>query len=814
LKKWLIIVTKLFIGLISILAIAWIVVYIYFRLHKKELLQKAIAAVEKNVNGSITVSDIDLSFPSTFPYISAQLENIVLRDSLYNTHKHNLLDAKQVYLQINPFAALFGNFNISRIVVEDGNIFAFEDAAGYSNFSAINRPKKQSEDSSKKKQINISGLRLVNVHIVFDSHFKNKLYDFTVDNLTCKINSEGDSEHFRVKLNLVVNTLGFDLTKGSFAKNQPLTGNLDLRLNKELMLLSFENEVLRIGGEPYTFSGKFHFAGDRKFHLDVTAPRADFEKTIRLLPLNVNTSLDFLSVAKTIDAKATVDGILTEGNKAFVKVDWKVKNTAINTPVGKLTNTSFTGFFFNHVNDTVEAVPENSMIQVENFKGDWQGVGIEVKKLSFTNLTTPYLYCELKTHAELVTLNNVAPTATFLFKKGSVTTDLVYSGPVYDSATSEVNINGNAYIKDASLQYGPRQIQLDQLNGNVVFSGTDVYLRNVNALAQGNKIEMTVAGKNLLSLMNKNPSKAILTATIYSPEIDISKFTSFIGTRKQTVNNKSSNNTFRKSFSKIDNLLEQCIIASSVSASKIKFKKFTATDLKTNILLTNQVWAITGTSFKHAGGSVNLDGEMRGGNKNYNPIKFKADLKSIDIAALFSSFNNFNLPSLHASNLRGKLTSTIKISGALLDKAELVPASLKGSISLSLQEGELNNFEPLESLSVFVLKNRNFSHISFSELHNRFDIDGSIVNVNRMEIQSNVLQLFMEGLYDISGKSTNLQIQVPLSNLKKRDPNYVPEKRGVNGKNGVSVFVNAKSNDKGDISFSYSLFHKKIEKKQ
>ena len=81
-----------------------------------------------------------------------------------------------------------------------------------------------------------------------------------------------------------------------------------------------------------------------------------------------------------------------------------------------------------------------------------------------------------------------------------------------------------------------------------------------------------------------------------------------------------------------------------------------------------------------------------------------------------------------------------------------------------------------------------------------------------MEIESNVLSMFVEGLYDLNGKQTDLSIQVPLSNLKKRGSAYIPTNKGINKNGGASVFIRAKPNDKGDIKFSYDLF-KRFRKK-
>jgi hypothetical protein len=137
-------------------------------------------------------------------------------------------------------------------------------------------------------------------------------------------------------------------------------------------------------------------------------------------------------------------------------------------------------------------------------------------------------------------------------------------------------------------------------------------------------------------------------------------------------------------------------------------------------------------------------------------------------------------------------------------------------MDLSLRNGELVNFDPLQKMAVFVLKKRDFSKVEFAEIKNTFEINGKILTINKMEIQSNILGLFVEGIYDLQGKSTDLVVQVPLKYLKKREPGYVPENQGLDAKTGISVYVRAKNGDNGDIDFKYGLFKKRsvLEKEE
>ncbi len=80
-----------------------------------------------------------------------------------------------------------------------------------------------------------------------------------------------------------------------------------------------------------------------------------------------------------------------------------------------------------------------------------------------------------------------------------------------------------------------------------------------------------------------------------------------------------------------------------------------------------------------------------------------------------------------------------------------------------------------------------------------------------MEIQSTVLTLFLEGKYSLDN-DTNLSIQVPLSNLKKRDKGYVPKNIGVDAKIGPSVYLLAKGTPDGKTDISYVRLRLKDKK--
>ena len=204
---------------------------------------------------------------------------------------------------------------------------------------------------------------------------------------------------------------------------------------------------------------------------------------------------------------------------------------------------------------------------------------------------------------------------------------------------------------------------------------------------------------------------------------------------------------------------------------------------------------------------MNMDGTVSVVKPGYLQAKIKADLSQVEVKTLFRAFDNFGQDGIKSENLEGKLSTKVSASMAMNETGKIYPSSMIGLVDFSLKNGALNNFEPIKKLQNFLLKNRDFENIRFAELKNRLEFRNQEIIINRMEIQSSVLSLFVEGKYSSKG-TTDISIQVPLSNLKKRAVDYKPENIGVNKKGGRSLFLRGRPGDDGNIKFNLDLFNK------
>jgi hypothetical protein len=142
----------------------------------------------------------------------------------------------------------------------------------------------------------------------------------------------------------------------------------------------------------------------------------------------------------------------------------------------------------------------------------------------------------------------------------------------------------------------------------------------------------------------------------------------------------------------------------------------------------------------------------------------------------------------------------------------LISNASEGSIHFLLEDGELNNFEPLLEISRKAFKKQDFSQIRFADVKNRLDVKGSTFIVNTMDIRSTALNFVVEGTYDVK-KGTDMSIKFPLNNLTRSQAN-TDISDGGRSKKGVSLRLRLKTGDDGKLKITWDPFRRSIKKKE
>ncbi len=800
---------KVFGIFIGILIVLYIIIFAYVSANKKSIIKQVTEDISKKLNGKVTVGDVDLSFLKTFPKASVLLSNVTITDTLYAKHHHAFLQAEQVFAQLNIMKLLKKEVSINGLRIDNASIYLFTDTSGYTN-TYLFRTKKDSAaaGTSSTNKNELRSITLKAIRLTINDEQKEKFHDFVINDFKMKLDDKDSSFLvFSSKANVLIHSLAFNLSAGSFVKEKTFEGDFDLRYNKKLAQLQFDSIDIELSGHPFNISGRFDLTGpDPQFDLRAHTRNINYQFAKSLLTKKIDSALSIVDLDKNVDAGVILSGPLNGGDP-LINATWAVKSAHLITPFFDFDDATFHGFYTDEVTPGLPRRDPNSKIIINNFSASWHDLPVTASSIEILNLFQPVLTCDLQSSFPLIKLNELIASNSILLQSGDGSLNLTYKGPIIRNNNTNSFINGIISFKNGNILYAPREVELKNVNGKLIFKNSDVFVEKLQCEVLNNKIIMDGEARNLLSMINTEPDKVILDWNIYSPSLNLSSFTYLLKARKNVSAKNSNKNKLKDVSNRIDAVLDQGRVNVTLRAGRMSYKKLEAANVLANVSLLQDQYLINSVSMEQGGGRMNLSGSLITQKANYHLAKVNVTLNNIDVAKLFTAFNNFGQDGIRAQNLSGKLDAKVNAILGVDDNGKAYPSSIQSVVDFSLKNGALTNFEPVKKLQNFLFKNRDFENIQFAELKDRLEISNEEIKINRMEIQSNVLSLFVEGVYSMKG-NTDMSIQVPLSNLKKRKAGYKPENAGTDKKGGASIYIRGRPGSDGTIQFKPDLFKK------
>ncbi|HUH32509.1 MAG TPA: AsmA-like C-terminal region-containing protein [Daejeonella sp.] len=792
--RWIRIALRI-IGIFLILVvIGWMAIAAYVHTHKKQLLESITAQLNEDLAGTLTIEKMEPELIRGFPGISVSLSNVVLRDSLWNNHRHDVLNAKEAYISVDAFSILGSTPTIRNIKITNGNLYFYTDSLGYSNTDLFKKRTStdQAAEGNRKK---INRIDLANVKLVIENQLKANLFDFNIARYTGKIRYNNDGWKARANLNTLVNSLIFNTKRGSFIKNKTFEADIEFSFNKENQLLTIPIQDMKIGNSDFEIGGKFSLADNSSaFALDIKAPRINLKDASSLFTPNITSRLSGYTLKDPLSANASIRGNLKGGIDPNIKANWQVKNNTLVANGETITDCNFTGRFTNEIINKEGTNDKNSALGLYNMTGSWRGIPFRADSITLTNLKAPVMAGTFLADFPLKKLNAVFGGQTFSFGTGTAHLNLLYKAPYFSKDQSQRYINGNVQIKNASLNYLPRNLPFKNVQARINFSGQDLFLRDINVQSGGSSLQMEGTIRNFLNLFYTDPTKMLLDWHIKSPQINLGQFLSFLGQRQSSKPGTGTMNRFSR---QLDRMLNEASVQMQMQVDKVIYKKFVAHQVKSNLTLKQQGISINNISLSHAGGSLQMNGNIDQKGK-LNQVQLNTSIRNANIQQLFYAFNNFGQSGITDQNLRGTFNADTRVSGTMRDNGDMVPRSIRGTIDFTLKNGALINFEPMERIGSFAFANRDFKNITFKNLSNRLTLNGNTVNIPPMKIESSVLNIYLEGVYGFSW-GTNIAMQVPLRNPKKDEFVFDKAEREERAKRGIVINLHAVDGENGKV---------------
>lgn len=804
-SRWLKISLKILSGLIILIVLVWLGAAYYINHNNKAILNTILNQLNANVNGKIEVQSMETTLLKGFPGVAVSLKKVRLRDSLWATHKHDLLNANDIDVSLNVFSLIAGNIEVNKIGINNANIYLYTDTAGYSNTSMFQRKSENKPVDKKDSQaFEINRLDFSKVNLIVDNRRRFKLFHFIVDELKGKIAYPDSGWNGNLKLKTQVKNFAFNTKKGSFLEGKTLEGTLITHYNNERKEITIEQKKLNIGEDEFLIGAKINLAkNESAFSIDIRADEILYQNISLLLSPNISSKLLRFVIDKPI---AVVGHIIDDGNKAnkdpLIDVRIQVKDNGITIPSGRLTNCSFLGTFTNR--DTVGKPigDRNSAIRFYGIKADYYNAPLKVDTFAITNLERPIAAGFITSQFPLEKLNGSFGGETFDFKNGTADVRLYCKTDIDNFKFVRPILSGNIVVKNADITYLPRNMRLVNSNLTLNFNQKDLTISNSRFQLGKSIVNMNLSIQNFLNFYYTDPQKILVDLNLSSPTLSLSEFMSFLGPRKTIKKKTVAKNSANEVADQLGAVLEASKVNIKLRVNKAIYKRFEATNLNANISMLGDGIYFNKINISHAGGNLTLNGNIKQSGA-VNKFTLNSVISKVNVKQFFSAFENFGQNSITSENLKGYLSAKVNASGSITDKGTVVSRAMYGQVIFNLNNAALTNFEPLQRVQKFAFKNRDFKNITIANLDGTLTLKGDKIEISPMQVNTSVLNFDMKGIYGVSS-GTDIALDIPLRNPKKNEGITDKDELKLARTKGIVLHLKAIDDGKGGIKVRWN----------
>jgi hypothetical protein len=803
---------------LGILALFMLIMYgaieVWLIRNQEEIFRKVQSIVNDNLNGNLEIKDFEFRPFSGGLGLNFTLVNVKLTDSLYVRHKTAFLESELMHVALDFSGFYKGEIKVKNLVLQNGQLKMFVQKDGYSNlsiFRSTDKAKTKSDPGATGDLVGkLRNLRFINYNVSFSDSITGKSYGALFHDATNVITVTDSTSNARFSGAVLFHGLVFKPEKGGFLIDQET--NLDLSLGYDgdtKSLKVYPSQLRTASNDTIGIQGQFNFRDSASiFALHFKAQKIAVKNALPLLTRKVREQIDSLGIQTHVDTEVKVVGELSK-KIPRIDVHFVADTFQYNLPVGVLRQVKAFGNYTNQADTTKPGGPLNARITVPEIKGYLETIPFKLR-LVLDNLRNPRATIDGFVDADANTLEPILDPRRYRFKKGKFKVEFHFSGNLrkfYEPTTDKFdgNLFGKISVQNVSMDYLPRQVHLKEIKSEFVFNESAFVFPGMSFSDGQNTLFMQGRVMDLIPYLFGSPKPLRAYVNVNIPTWRLNWLETLLAPREAVLAPKKK----LKLADLLDNVINNIEVVMKLQSKDLKYKQFTGNNVRGEFIVKNNTVRIENFSLTAFGATtVRISGEMdNSGAGKYPFLKMRGKVTNADVHKLFYAFDNFGQKTITYDNLRGKITTDFNFQTRLNNNVRIVPGSMRGLLRFNLSKGYLINFEPLLKIKKLIFKKRNFEKVEFSPIISEFQLKGQEIEIKPMEIESNVVTLYIDGIYSFAQK-TDINIQIPLSNLKKRDSTYVLNPNDPERKEGSKIYLRA-IDENGEVNIKLAFKNKK-----
>ncbi|MCL2132174.1 MAG: hypothetical protein FWH36_06980 [Lentimicrobiaceae bacterium] len=698
---------------------------------EKKIAEVVLNQLYKQTTAEIKHKDISFSLIRKFPMASLQINHLEVNESD--------VQADMIFLQFSILDMFRENYTIRKIRIENANLHLIVDKDGKNNWDIFVTDTSQ----TKPVAVELKAIQLRNVDVHFEHHRQKLEVKTHIDNLSAKGNFYNRVFTTNLTTELKIKYIQSDTTKYLVDKSVKLRTELEIDAEKNIYQIqngAVEFERIKCNAQAKLQQKAENYDLDAKIKFD----NVDVVKILKEMPPSVQQKINRYKPAASLSGNISVNSSFGKNYKLSIGGDFACKNGSIQNTENdiSISNTSLKGSFSTQF---PRPIPQTK-IHIEAFSANLNKGTIE-GRFSLENFESPSLDLNLKADIKLEDWQQFFPK-NYLYKTaGQAVIDLSFAN--HFSQTDHLaardfanaNMSGKVVFTDAFLQMKEDENPYENLSGEVTLNDNILYANNLAGELKGNSFELNGSIENLIPYLLNDNENLKITANILLPYLDLDKL----------LAQKSSSAQKQKQPDKKELVLpNQIDFNLAFKAKQIKYQHFEAQNAAGNLVWSKKTLTMNGLQLNSCGGKIHADGSLYAKSNKTFALKCKAQIHQADMQKTFYAFGNFGQNQLTDKHIRGIADCDVQFSAILENNMKLIPHSIVSQIAVKINNGQLLDFKPMESLSKF-LSLSELQNIRFETLENQLTIENSTIYIPAMDIKNNAINLTISGKQNFDG---------------------------------------------------------------
>ena len=766
-------VLKIALGVVIFISLLFVTGVVLLNSYEKEIKKSISDHANQNYGLEIKINDIRFSIFSTWPHISIQLKDVELNSTLTKGPREPFLKAGSIYLSFNLRKLLNKQLSVKQVSIQNATVFLRKRKDGSKNFEFKEQPKDSLKTEGKFK-MDVQKISIKNTSFTFINEEKTQRLNFKFVNNTIRLNDFQEGVKAQISGKMEIGGLIFKSRKGAFFKNCKAELELHavyLKGNKTLCVTP--PSKVRLNNDYYN-AGLLLDIQTKSLYILVNSTSAELAKVARVLNPIIQQVMSNFHMEKPVKASALIGIKLNQKQDPILIINAETTGNTVFIGQSKIpyNNVSFKARIASITRSMNAGDEDNALIIFPEIKGNLYDFPFRAKVL-----VRGLRDSKISINANMmIEGEKIKQDISKKYKiKGSCYAQLDYSGTA--SKLNKKHFLDNDMLLKATLLFKNLSIQPKSskyffaVNGTAQLDQQVLTFKKLSLITDGGVAMLAGRTENFTNyiLGNSNHIKGNLSAHVGNFNLNpyLVKKEDHLGVAVKAKPKKTP--ASRKHRIVDDNIdLHIALKAKSLQVKNLKARN-------AEILLDYRF----GSLFLN---SINMDlceGKLKAKATIYDlsVLHSQIEIENVNANQLFEQMDNFGQESLKSENLSGTINLKAKFDSELDEAHNFISPTMKGEVNLRITNCHLINFEPMQNLSNYIFKNRDFKDISFSEIKETLFLKGSSLKLEEMEVASNVFNMFVNGVYRFNGSSC-INILIPWNNLKRRDKDHVPKVSG------------------------------------